>query len=207
MPYSYSLITLDHSIMVAHVFFYWIITKYWINQGGCCNEFSIKINDRDYVYQKKGQWKGKDYFYSQSDKKYLFFYHNYWGFSEVLGQPTFYYYAKADTQCPDNVSFLYYSWKVAGSATARLKCISKEETPVSSPGDSMMSSSLDDDKSAAATTKAPTTTTTPHTKCERTDLNPVQGGEWKCAGSVCRETVVNIFIHCKNMSLARLCII
>ena len=137
------------------------------------------------MYEKAGQWKGKDYFYSAADKKYLFFYHNYWGFSEVLGQPTFYYYAKAEAQCPDNVSFLYYSWKVAGSATARLKCMAKEnqQKPESSPESG---NSIDGDKSVAATTKAPATTTTPHKKCERTDLKPVEGGEWKCAGSVCR---------------------
>jgi len=152
---------------------------------GCCAKFSININDREYVYEKAGQWKGKDYFYSAADKKYLFFYHNYWGFSEVLGQPTFYYYAKAEAQCPDNVSFLYYSWKVAGSATARLKCMAKEnqQKPESSPESG---NSIDGDKSVAATTKAPATTTTPHKKCERTDLKPVEGGEWKCAGSVCR---------------------
>ena len=152
--------------------------------GGCCEKFSIKINDRDYVYTRSGQWQGKDYFYSETDKKYLFFYHNYWGFSEVLGQPTFYYYAKADTQCPDNVSFLYYSWKVAGSATARPRCIAMAEKPDSSPGN------VEADKSVVTSTRAPATTTTPHKKCESTDLNPVQGGKWNCAGSVCRHSVL-----------------
>ena len=43
------------------------------------------------------------------------------------------------------------------------------------------------------TTKAPATTTTPHKKCERTDLKPVEGGEWKCAGSVCRYGTCSTF--------------
>ena len=134
----------------------------------------MSINGRDYEYERAGQWKGKDYFYSKTDKKYLFFYHNYWGFSEVLGQPTFYYYAKADSQCPDNVSFLYYSWKVAGSATSRPKCI---QTQQQKPQSSM--SNGDTDKTvlgAAKPTNAPAeTTTTPHKKCESTDLNPSTG--------------------------------
>ena len=78
---------------------------------------------------------------------------------------------------------------------------------MSSPGDSMMNTSLDDDKSAAGTTKAPATTTTPHTKCERTDLNPVQGGEWKCAGSVCRKTVVNVKFFCTLANMSKICIV
>jgi hypothetical protein len=148
---------------------------------GCCEEFEIDINGRDYSYVRLGQYKGKDYFFSAKDNKYLFFYHGYWGFSEVLGQPTFYYYAKADTQCPDNVNFLYYSWKVQGSAHSKPRC-----TKSSAPAAKEAAQETTTTTTTTSTTKVATTTTTPQAICEATDLNPVEGGTWKCGGSVCQ---------------------
>ena len=148
--------------------------------GGCCEEFDLEINGRDYSYVRLGQYKGKDYFFSAKDNKYLFFYHGYWGFSEVLGQPTFYYYAKADTQCPDNVNFLYYSWKVQGSAHSKPRC-TKSSAPAAKEAVETTTTTA-----TTSTTKVTTTTTTPQAICEATDLNPVEGGTWKCGGSVCQ---------------------
>ena len=98
-----------------------------------------------------------------------------------MGQPTFYYYAKADTQCPDNVNFLYYSWKVQGSAHSKPKC-----TKSSAPAAKEAVNAETTTTTTTTTTKVTTTTTTPQAICEATDLNPVEGGTWKCGGSVCQ---------------------
>lgn len=97
-----------------------------------------------------------------------------------MGQPTFYYYAKADTQCPDNVNFLYYSWKVQGSAHSKPRC-TKSSAPAAKEAVETTTTTT-----TTSTTKVTTTTTTPQAICEATDLNPVEGGTWKCGGSVCQ---------------------
>merc|ERR1719220_1661522 len=146
-----------------------------------------------------GQHKGKDYFYSEEDKKFLFSYFTYWGFSEILGQPTFYYYANSDVQCPDGLTFKYYSWKTQGSASAKPKCIrSSQPEPVKDQvienfpemeglGDRPPPPPAPTQKTTQAISKTTTTratTTTKATECEITNVSPVRGGTWKCTESV-----------------------
>ena len=143
-----------------------------------------------------GQHKGKDYFYSEDDKKFLFSYFTYWGFSEILGQPTFYYYANSDVQCPDDLTFKYYSWKTQGSASARPKCVKSNQPIVDQVIENFPELEGLGDRPPAppaatttkATTKATTTTrptTTPKpNQCEITNVSPVSGGTWKCTESV-----------------------
>lgn len=142
-----------------------------------------------------GQHKGKDYYYSEKDNKFLFSYFTYWGFSEVLGQPTFYYYAKSEEQCPDNVSFLYYSWKVQGSASTKARCVEmpsapmKDSVSVETPPNILSKTTAA--TTTTTTTKATTTTTvrTTHSNhCEITAVKPVTGGTWRCSGDRCSAT-------------------
>lgn len=140
-----------------------------------------------------GQHKGKDYYFSEKDNKYLFSYFTYWGFSEVLGQPTFYYYAKSEDQCPDNVSFLYYSWKTQGSAKTKARCIDNAQPMEESAGNQFANNIFSQMPPATTTkrtttTRRTTTTTTRADHCEISDMRPVTGGAWRCTGSRCAAT-------------------
>jgi len=165
---------------------------------GCCSNFEITLNGRTHAYSRAGQYKGKDYFYSESDDKYLFSFFNYWGFAKTLGQPSFYYHAKWDGQCPDDALFWYYSWVKGAKDTTSLKCtdnlaqsITNKPTGVASFfADSIFKETSTTTTTTTTTMKTTTTTTTTTTTevCRVSDLPRVPEGKWLCSSTSCTAT-------------------
>ncbi|CAG5097508.1 Oidioi.mRNA.OKI2018_I69.XSR.g15107.t1.cds [Oikopleura dioica] len=151
---------------------------------GCCSNFEITLNGRTHAYSR-----------AETDGKYLFSFFHYWGFAQTLGQPSFYYHAKWDGQCPDEALFWYYSWTKGGKDTMTLNCIDDKVASVKDEVDSetanFFAASIFKESTTTATTTTTRTTTTTKKSCQLSDLPRIPDGKWSCSASSCSASCNN----------------